>query len=118
MLKNIKSSYFTTIIFTYIKERRKLKLIKYNKILQKDMNISIINYKNFSGRYIITKPNGIRKEYLGYNDILIYEGGYLNEKRHGKGKEYDDYNGLLKYEGEYKNGLRNGKGKEYFEDVN
>ena len=82
------------------------------------MNINIINYKNFSGRYIITKPNGIRKEYLGYNDILIYEGGYLNEKRHDKGKEYDDYNGLLKYEGEYKMVLEMEKEKNILKMVN
>ena len=74
------------------------------------MNINIINYKNFSGRYIITKPNGIRKEYLGYNDILIYEGGYLNGKRNGEGREFD-YEGRLIFEGEYLDDERNGKGK-------
>ena len=52
MLKNIKSSYFNTIIFSYIDERQKLKIIKCNKSLQKNMNISIINYKFFSERYI------------------------------------------------------------------
>ena len=65
MLKNIKSSYFIAIIFSYIDERQKLKIIKYNKNLQKNMNISIINYKFFTRRYIIYESNGIGKEYDG-----------------------------------------------------
>ena len=85
MLKNIKSSYFIRIIFSFMDEKQKLKLIKYNKSLQENMNISLINYKNFGGKYIIYEQNG-------------------------KGKEYD-YDGKLKFEGEYLNGLRNGKGK-------
>ena len=103
MLKNIKSSYFNSIIFSYIDERQKLKIIKCNKNLQKNMNISIINYKFFSGKYIIYESNGIRKEYDGYDDTLIFEGEYLNGERNGKGKEYWN-DGELTYEGEYKNG--------------
>ena len=72
MLKKIKSSYFNAIIFSYIDERQKLKIIKYNKSLQKNMNISIINYKFFSGKYIIYISNGIGKEY--YYGEIIYEG--------------------------------------------
>ena len=45
------------------------------------MNISLINYQFFSGRYIIYESNKKGKEYNGENDILIYEGGYLNKKR-------------------------------------
>ena len=112
MLKNIKSFYFTSIIFTYIKEVTKLKLIKYNKSLQKDLDISIINYKFFSGRYVIYESN-LRKEYDAETDILLFEGEYLNGKRNGKGKEYYD-SGRLQFEGEYINGKRNGKGEEFW----
>ena len=112
MLKNIKSSYFNSIIFSYIDERQKLKIIKCNKNLQKNMNISIINYKFFSGKYIIYESNGIGKEYNGYDDKLIFEGEYLNGERNGKGKEFDN-NGELQFECEYLKGKRNGKGKEY-----
>ena len=42
MLKDIRSSYFINKLFSYIQERQKLKLIKYNKSLQKNMNISIL----------------------------------------------------------------------------
>ncbi len=108
MLKNIKSSYFNSIIFSYIDERQKLKIIKCNKNLQKNMNISIINYKFFSGKYIIYESNGIRKEYDGYDDTLIFEGEYLNGERNGKGKEYYG-EGKLKFDVKYLIGKINGK---------
>ena len=111
MLKNIKSSYFIEIIFSFIEEGAKLKLIKYNKSFQKNFNISIINYKHFKGRYIIYEKNMIGKEYNGYDDLLLFEGEYLNGQRNGKGKEY--FKGRRIFEGEYLNGKRNGKGKEY-----
>ena len=116
MLQNIKSSYFIKMIYTFVEEAQKLKFIKYNKSMQKNLDISIINYKFFSGRYIIYESNGIGKEYTGINNKLIYEGGYFDGERNGKGKEYDDYDSILKFEGEYLNGKRNGKGKEYWND--
>ena len=114
MLKDIKSTYFTAKIFSFIDELLKLKLIKYNKSLQKNMNISIINYKHMSRKYLIyDESTGIGKEYSGNGDTLIFEGEYLNGKRNGKGKEYANANGNLTFEGEYLNGKRTGKGKEY-----
>ena len=111
LLLKIKSVFFLRNLFSLIDEAEKLKLIKYNKKMQKFLFISIINYKIFSGRYIIyeTKENG--KEYSSYNDELTFEGEYLNGKRNGKGKEYEFKQ--LVFEGEYLNGKRNGKGKEY-----
>ena len=118
MLENIKSSYFNKIIFSFIEDSRKLKIIKYNKRLQNEIDISLINYKLFSGRYIVfeTKEKIKGKEYFGYDDLLIFDGEYLNGKRNGIGKEYDSFNKKLIYEGEYLNGLRNGKGKEYYDN--
>ena len=112
MLKNVKSFYFLRVLFSYMDEKQKLDLIKYNKSLQENMNISLINYKFFSGKYIEYEPNEKGKEYHSILDRLIFEGQYLNGKRNGKGKEYY-YNGELRFEGEYSNGKRNGKGKEY-----
>ena len=111
MLKNIKASYFIKLIYKLIDEAQKLKLIRYNKNIQKNLDISIINYKYFKGRYIKYEQNGIGKEYNFYNK-LKFEGGYLNGKRNGKGKDYYD-DGNIKFEGEYLNGIRHGKGKEY-----
>jgi len=114
MLKKIKSYFFIRIVFTHINEKQKLKLIKYNKALQKNMNISIINYKHFSGKYIIYESNAIGKEYEGKTDRLIFEGEYTNGERNVKGKEYNIFDTLI-FEGEYSNGERNGKGKEYYQ---
>ena len=86
MLKNIKSSYFIKLIFVYIDERQKLKLVKCNKNLQKNIDISIINYKFFSGKYIIYESNRIGKEY--YDNVkLEFEGEYLNGEKNGKEEE-------------------------------
>ena len=115
MLKKIKSSYIYKILFSYLNEKQKLKILKYNKSFQNNINISIINYKYFTGRYIIYESNGFEKEYNGYDDALKFEGEYLNGKRNGKGKEFDS-DGYLSFEGEYLNGKRNGKGKEYWDN--
>ena len=98
MLKNVKSIYFLRLIFSFVDEKQKLELIKYNKNLQENMNITLINYKYFKGEYIINESKGKRKVY-DYDDILLFEGEYLNGKRIGKGKVYED--GKLIFECEY-----------------
>ena len=87
MFKNIKSSYFIKLIYTFVDEAQKLKLVKYIKNIQKNLDIGIINYKFFSGKYIIYESNGFGKEYNNENDTLLFEGEYLNGKKNGKGKE-------------------------------
>ena len=110
MLKNTKSIYILKKFFTWVDEKTKLNLIKYNKNMQNILDISLINYKTFSGRYILYGKNGKGKEYNIYNDKLLFEGEYLNGKRNGKGKEYNEYGDLI-FEGEYLNGNRwNGNG--------
>ena len=59
MLKNIKLSYFSKLIFSLLEEGRRLKIVKYNKIFQKNLDIRLINYKLFSGKYIIYETNKI-----------------------------------------------------------
>ncbi len=63
MLENVKSSYFTKIVFSFVDEKQKLKLVKYNKRLQKNIDISIINCMHFKGRYIIYESKRKGKEY-------------------------------------------------------
>ena len=53
MLDNILSFYFIQKLFSNVKEKIKLKIVKYNKSLQKKIEISLINFRIFSGRYII-----------------------------------------------------------------
>ena len=115
MLENIKSVYFIKILFSHVFERNKLQIIKYNKNLQNKIDITLLNYKIYSGKYIIYgKRNGKGKEYDGEGN-LIFEGKFKNgikynkikkkiisEIKNGKGniKEYNEY-GILIFEGEY-----------------
>ena len=102
MLKKIKSSYFSKIIFSFVIENIKLKIVKYNKKLQKELTINITIYKHLLSRYIIYESDNKGKEYYQDGEIL-FEGGYLKGEKHGKGKEYYD-NGKLVFEGEYLKG--------------
>ena len=112
MIENIKSRYIKKIIFSFIDEKVKLEIIKYNHNLKECLNINIYNYMQFSNRYIIYETKKKGKEYSNDGE-LKFEGEYLNGKKNGKGKEYNYYDGLLKFEGEFLNGIKNGKGKEY-----
>ena len=114
MLDNINSLITIERIFSFLYEKRKFKMIKYNKMIQNKVGISLIHYKYLSGRYIKYEEKGKGKEYCVKYDKLLYEGEYLNGERNGKGKEYD-WNGIIIYKGDYLNGKRwNGKGKEYY----
>ena len=64
--------------------------------------IKLINYKFYTGKYIIYETNIKGKEYDGYTDVLLFEGEYLNGEKNGKGKEYY-HDGKLFFEGEYLN---------------
>ena len=108
--KDIKSFYILKLILSFLSEKRKLKMIMYNKELQNSFLVNINDYKNKSGKYKIDGKNGKGKEFILNTNILIFEGEYLKGERNGKGKEYYD-DGKLKFEGEYLNGKRwNGKG--------
>ena len=113
MLNLINSYFITKIVFTYVNEGQKLKICKHTKSLQKEIDISLLNYKLFKGKYLIYETKGFGKEYNKY-DKLVFEGGYLNGERNGQGKEYYD-SGRLNFEGEFLKGKRNGKGKEYYD---
>ena len=115
--ENIKSKYILKFIYSYLNEKTKLEIIKYNKTIQNIINIKLTNYKFLSGSYLIFETNQKGKEYNGKDDYLEFEGEYLNKKRNGKGKEYN-FEGNLIFEGEYLNGKRNGKGKEYYDKNN
>ena len=71
----------------------------YNKKIQNILDLNIIDFRRFSGRYMIGERNGKGKEYID-KDQLIFEDEYKNGKRNGKGKEYDEEGNLI-YEGEY-----------------
>ena len=80
MLERIKSRFFAKILFSYLDEKKKLKLVRYNKSLQKNLAISSNYYLHFNGRYIIYESNGKGKEY-SQNGELIYEVNFYSVKR-------------------------------------
>ena len=47
----IKSDYFIQKLFDYMEKRISLKIIKFNKIIQKRLNVNINNYKDFSEKF-------------------------------------------------------------------
>ena len=109
---SINSSNLFKEIFSFLNEKVKLDLVRYNKRIQKKLDITLINYINFSGKYVIIEKSGKGKEYDA-DFCIIFEGEYLNGKRNGIGKEYNSIYDKVIFEGEYLNGKRNGKGKEY-----
>ena len=129
--KLVKSNYIIEIIFSFLREKKKLEIINYNNKFQKFFKINIEDYKEISEKYLIIDKRGNGKIYKLGTNILIYEGKFLNDKKNGKGKEYYE-NKKLKSEGEYLNGKilkvksfdeegkimfkidSNGKGKEYY----
>ena len=50
-LKNLKSDYFIQKFFGYMSERKYLETIRYNKSIQKRINININHYKAYSEEY-------------------------------------------------------------------
>ena len=70
-LKDIKSSYIIKKIFSFLYEEQKLKMIIYNKELQKNYLIDIEDYKEISGKYKLGEKNGKGKEYIINTNILI-----------------------------------------------
>ena len=86
MFKEIKSFVIFNKIFKFLIDERKFALAKYNKRIQKILNINIIDYMNLSGKYIIYERKGVGKEYNGYNNILLYEGEFKMEKEMVRGK--------------------------------
>ena len=103
MLENVNSIYIIQWLFSNIYERKKLKLIKYNKKIQEKVDVNINNYKLFKRKYVTFDKNGFAKEYGLFDNKLIYEEEYLNGERNGKGKVYNDKDEVL-FEGEFKKG--------------
>ena len=113
MLENIKSKYICRKPFCLLLINKKLKIIKYNKALQNKINITLNDYKEYSGRYLIYESWTKGKEY-DKDGNLIFIGNYLNGEKIGEGREY--YHGTKIFEGEYLKDKKTGKGKEFSGD--
>ena len=51
ILKKLRSDYFIRKLFNYLHKRKSLEIIKYNKSIQKRINIDINNYREYSEKY-------------------------------------------------------------------
>ena len=109
-IKNIKSKYILSYIFSFINKNKKLKLLFHNKKIQKIFDLTLDDYKKECRIYRIINDDGKGKEFLINSDILLFEGDYKNGKKNGIGIEYS-FTGKIIFEGEYENGIKkNGKG--------
>ena len=87
IFKNLKSDYFIQKLFDYLHKRKSLKTIKYNKNIQKRINININHYKEFSENYssieIEIKP--MKNKYGRFinikNEDEVYYHIYFNDNK-------------------------------------
>ena len=104
-IKNIKSKYILSYIFSFINKNKKLKLLFRNKKIQKIFDLTLDDYKKECRIYRIINDDGKGKEFLINSDILLFEGDYKNGKKNGIGIEYS-FTGKIIFEGEYENGIK------------
>jgi len=72
-LKKLKSDYFIQKFFNIIPKKISLEIIKYNKNIQKSLNININNYKKYSEIYSSKEMEVIPKKIKYGKFIHIYE---------------------------------------------
>ena len=68
-LKNVKSHYIILKFFEYMTERKSLETIRYNKGIQKRINININHYKAYSEEYSSIELDIIKGEYGQFINI-------------------------------------------------
>ena len=78
--ENLKSNYILKKIFENIKRDKTLNIIKYNKYLQKRLNIDIINYKEYLKfySYIELELNLVDNKYGAFINLSDEEKEYYN----------------------------------------
>ena len=93
-LKNIKSTLILKLLFNNFIEYKILKLIQYNKTIQKRLNININNYKDFRGIEIEISIS--KKKYGKFINInkkdKSYYYIYINNNKKPIKKNYIDFN--------------------------
>ena len=95
--KNIKSDYFLQKLFNNLMKKKSLDIIKYNKNIQKRINISIKDYKEYSEIYssieIEIKPvNNEYGEFINMNENEKYYHIYFNDNKEEIKRNYLDGN--------------------------
>jgi len=86
-LRNLKSDYFIQKFFKYMPERKSLEIIRYNKSIQKRINININHYKGYSEKYSsieldIIPMKGKYGKFININEeVKKYFHIYFNDNR-------------------------------------
>ena len=89
-LKNVKSHYIIQKFFEYMPERKSLETIRYNKSIQKRINININHYKAYSEKYSsieldILPMNGECGKFININAVYKnYFHIYFNDNKKKK----------------------------------
>ena len=68
LIMKIRSDLFLKKMFSHVKERKKLQILRENKRIRYEINISIDDYKNFKKTEIIIIP---KKIYMMHSLILL-----------------------------------------------
>ena len=79
-LRNLKSDYFIQKIFEFMLERKSLETIRYNKNIQKRINININHYKAYSEEYSSIELDiiPVKGEYSKFIDIKEEDKKYFH----------------------------------------
>ena len=67
---NLKSVFIVKIILSYIKRNKSLKIMKYNKYIQKRLDININDYKEYSQLYYSSIEIELKLEYNKYGKFI------------------------------------------------
>ena len=70
-LKNIKNDYFLRKLFLHLQDRKILDIVKYNKNIQKRLNLDINAYKEYSEIFSSIEIE-IKPVKDGYGNLLIF----------------------------------------------
>ena len=116
MLRKIKSNFILKKVFIHLVIKKRLKVISYNKNIQKKLGLELVDFIRYSGKRKEEK-NGKIFEYDNFHLNSLFEGVYLNGKRNGEGTEYNDNREII-FEGDYLQDKRwKGFEREYDEDT-
>ena len=74
--ENIKSKYILQKVFNYLEKKRKLYIVKYNKILKKRIDKTIDDYKEYSEKYYLPIEIEIRPINDKYGKFINMKDGY------------------------------------------
>ena len=85
---SVKSKYIQILIFSFLNEKNKLDLVKYNLKLQKLLEININTYKKISQCIKIGKGDGYCRIYDFNTMTLKFEGEYKNGKKMEKERNF------------------------------